>query len=171
VSVPQNKNSFLISNKRDDFMLYGLLIVLQVLVSILLVVAILLQSSKGGGLAGIAGGLASSTVFGGRSAANFLTRTTSILATIFFLNCLGMAVMSANTGGQASVTQQAVQTGSAESPVPIPTSSGQPTENIQVTPEGGGNVTTTPITTQPSTQPTQTQPTQTQPNTGATETK
>ena len=100
-------------------MLYGLLIALQMIISVLLVLSILLQSSKGGGLAGIAGGMMSSTVFGGRSAANFLTKATTVLATLFFLNCLGMAVMSARGTSSASVTQQSV--GQQEAPAsPVP---------------------------------------------------
>ena len=43
-------------------MIYGILIALQMVISVLLVLGILLQSSKGGGLAGIAGGMAISTV-------------------------------------------------------------------------------------------------------------
>lgn len=108
-------------------MLYGFLIVLQMLISILLVVAILLQASKGGGLAGIAGGAMQSSVFGGRSAANFLTKATTILATVFMLNCLGMAVLSTAGKQSASVTQQAAQAESANSPVPsIPEGEGEP---------------------------------------------
>jgi preprotein translocase subunit SecG len=115
-------------------MIYGILIGLQMLISVLLVVAILLQSSKGGGLAGIAGGMMSSTVFGGRSAASFLTRATSILAALFMLNCVGMAVMTANQGTATSVTQQAATGGSQNSPVPdIPGGSDAPAQN----PSGG----------------------------------
>jgi preprotein translocase subunit SecG len=99
-------------------MLYGFLITLQMLISVLLVVTILLQASKGGGLAGIAGGAMQSSVFGGRSAANFLTKATTVLATLFMLNCLGMAVLSTAGKQKASVTQQSVQAESANSPVP-----------------------------------------------------
>ncbi len=100
-------------------MIYGILIALQMVISVLLVLAILLQSSKGGGLAGIAGGMMSSTVFGGRGAATFLTRATTVLATLFFLNCLGMAVITSRTETQASVTQQsAAQQEAPNSPVP-----------------------------------------------------
>jgi preprotein translocase subunit SecG len=98
---------------------YAILLVLQMIISVLLVVGILLQSSKGGGLAGIAGGMASSTVFGGRGAATFLSKATTILATLFFLNCLGMAVMSTRMEQRASVTQQsAAQQETPVSPVP-----------------------------------------------------
>ena len=109
-------------------MIYGILIAVQMIISVLLVVSILLQSSKGGGLAGIAGGGMTSTVFGGRSAANFLSKATTILAAAFMVNCLLMAVISTNRTSTTSVTQQAVQ---GESPVP----SGAP---VQAPASGGG---------------------------------
>ena len=138
-------------------MLLGLLLVIQVLISISIVIVILLQSSKGGGLAGIAGGLSSSTVFGGRSAANFLTKATTILATLFFINCLGMAVLTAHTDSTASVTQQAVRSEGMTSPVPqIP---GGQTINTEAAPAQGtptatdqqtqGNVKVTPVPKEP----------------------
>jgi preprotein translocase subunit SecG len=99
-------------------MLYGILIALQMIISVLLVVAILLQSSKGGGLAGVAGGMMSSTVFGGRSAANFLSKATTILAALFMVNCLAMAWISTGTTAPTSVTQQAASQEPANSPVP-----------------------------------------------------
>ncbi len=99
-------------------MLYGILIALQMIISVLLVVSILLQSSKGGGLAGIAGGMMSSAVFGGRGAANFLVKATTVLTTLFMLNCLGMAVLTTMDRQTASVTQQAMQGEPTASPVP-----------------------------------------------------
>jgi len=66
------------------------LIVVHVIVSILLMVVILLQSSKGGGLAGVfGGGGGMGTVFGGRGAASFLQKATTVLAGIF----LGLALL------------------------------------------------------------------------------
>ena len=113
--------------------MFALLIILQMIVSILLVLSILLQSSKGGGLAGIAGGLMSSTVFGGRGAASFLAKATTVLATVFFLNCLGMAVMSTHAQQRASVTQQAAA--QQEKPAsPVPESPGTATLPVEQTP-------------------------------------
>jgi preprotein translocase subunit SecG len=118
-------------------MIYGILIVLQMVISVLLVVSILLQASKGGGLAGVAGGMMSSTVFGGRSAANFLTKATTILATLFMLNCLGMAVLSTAGKQKVSVTQQSSQNEPANSPVPeIPGGATVPAGD-NATPSGG----------------------------------
>ena len=66
------------------------LIIIHFMVTILLMVVILLQSSKGGGLAGVfGGGGAMGTVFGGRGAASFLSKLTTVLATVF----LGLALL------------------------------------------------------------------------------
>ena len=67
--------------------------IFHVLICLLLVVTVLLQAGKGGGLAGsIGGGLASSSVLGGRTAATFLTKATTVLATAFMLSCLVQSV-------------------------------------------------------------------------------
>lgn len=67
--------------------------IFHVLICLLLVVTVLLQAGKGGGLAGsIGGGLASTSVLGGRTAATFLTKATTVLATAFMLSCLVQSV-------------------------------------------------------------------------------
>ncbi len=72
-------------------MLYGLVMTLHVFVSIGLIVAVLLQSSKGGGLSGTFGGSGvSGGVFGGRGAAPFLTKATTVLAVLFMLTSLSL---------------------------------------------------------------------------------
>ena len=119
-------------------MIYGILIALQIIISILLVVAILLQSSKGGSLAGIAGGMMSSTVFGGRSAANFLSKATAILAAVFMLNCVGMAVISGTATTKASVTQQQASQQPMQNPVPTGN------EGSAAVPTDAGTATATP---------------------------
>jgi preprotein translocase subunit SecG len=86
-------------------MVYAILIFVQLVISILLVIAILMQAAKGGGLAGIGGGLTSSAMFGGRSAATFLSRATTILAVLFMLNCLTLSVLSKARTAPRSVTQ------------------------------------------------------------------
>jgi len=66
------------------------LIILHLLVSIILMIAILLQSSKGGGMAGVfGGGGGMGAVFGGRGAAPFLSKLTTVLTIIF----LGFALL------------------------------------------------------------------------------
>lgn len=71
--------------------MYTLLILLHVVVAICLIISVLMQSSKGEGLAGaFGGGTFSSTVFGGRGAATFLVRATTVLAVIFALTSIGL---------------------------------------------------------------------------------
>lgn len=72
-------------------------VVFHVIVSIGLILVVLMQSAKGEGLAGTAfGGSLSGAVFGGRGAASFLSRTTTVLAVLFMLNCAALAFMSAS---------------------------------------------------------------------------
>jgi len=58
-----------------------------------------MQSAKGEGLAGgtAFGGGVSSAVFGGRGAASFLSKATTVLAITFMFNCGALALMSSNT--------------------------------------------------------------------------
>ena len=60
-----------------------------------LIVSILLQSGKGGGLAGAFGAGSSQTLFGGRGAATFLTRASTVMAVVFFLTSLTLGLTSA----------------------------------------------------------------------------
>ncbi len=89
--------------------------IFHVLICLLLVVTVLLQAGKGGGLAGsIGGGLASSSVLGGRTAATFLTKATTVLATAFMLSCLVQSVAfqtaetTPTTATQRTMTEQQV---------------------------------------------------------------
>ncbi len=74
-------------------MLQQIINVFHIVVCLLLVVVVLLQQSKGGGLAGSLGGSATQ-VFGGRGSANFMTRLTGILATLFMLTSASLAYLS-----------------------------------------------------------------------------
>ena len=72
-------------------MLYALLIILHIFVSCSLIILVLLQSSKGGGLAGTFGGSGmAGSVFGGRGAAPFLTKATTVCAILFMLTSLSL---------------------------------------------------------------------------------
>jgi preprotein translocase subunit SecG len=98
-------------------MFYLILIILHLVVSLMLMLAILLQSSKGGGLAGSPfGGGTSMAFLGARGTANFLSRATTILAVIFMLNSLGLSLMGKGIGRPVSVTQQSMQTGASNLP-------------------------------------------------------
>jgi len=91
-------------------MLFNLLIGLHVLVCFVLILTVLLQSSKGGGLAG-AFGTGGQTMFGGQETATFLSRLTTYLAVTFMLLSLLLAFLSARrtAPGSRSIVRQAAE--------------------------------------------------------------
>ena len=66
----------------------SLLLVFHVITAIIIVVLILLQKGKGADMGSAFGAGASGTMFGSKGSANFLSRSTAVLATIFFITCL-----------------------------------------------------------------------------------
>ena len=73
------------------------LLVFFVLVAILLILLVLVQNEEGEGLGGIFGG-GSGSAFGSRSG-NVLTRTTTVLGSLFLIVSLGLALMSRTRAG------------------------------------------------------------------------
>ena len=87
--------------------MFAIWVIFHVIVCAGLVIVVLLQSSKGEGLAGSAfggggGGGLSGAVFGGRGAASFLSKATTVLAVVFMINCGALAYMSSGTRGVAT---------------------------------------------------------------------
>ena len=68
--------------------MYNILLFIYVLVCIALIGFILVQQGKGANAGASFGGGASGTMFGSAGAGNFLTRTSAILATGFFVIAL-----------------------------------------------------------------------------------
>ncbi len=68
--------------------MYTIAIFVEVIIGILLMLAILMQSSKGGGLAGGLGGANIGTVFGVRRTSDFLTKLTQWMAGAFMILAL-----------------------------------------------------------------------------------
>jgi preprotein translocase subunit SecG len=87
--------------------LFGILLVFHIVLSLILIVSILLQSGKGGGLAAaFGGGGPSETVFGGRSAATFLTKLTTVVGILFFLTSFTLAILSKQGDKPSSLIQR-----------------------------------------------------------------
>jgi preprotein translocase subunit SecG len=72
--------------------------VLHVIVCLMLMLVVLIQPGKSGGLGAALGGAGAAQIFGGRGAGNFLTKTTWIAATVFFLTSVTLAYVSTSTG-------------------------------------------------------------------------
>jgi preprotein translocase subunit SecG len=95
--------------------MYTVLVLVEILVSIVMTIIILMQSSKGGGLAGSFGGSNFGTVFGVRRTADFLTKATTILATIFMVLTLLINIFFLPGKGQSS-RESIIQTGQTSVP-------------------------------------------------------
>jgi len=75
-------------------MLQTIVLILHTLVCLMIVGLVLLQRGKGAEAGTGFGAGASGTVFGARGSANFLSRTTALLATTFFVTSLALAYFS-----------------------------------------------------------------------------
>jgi preprotein translocase subunit SecG len=89
--------------------LFHFLIVVQAIVAAALVGVILMQRSEGGGL----GGGSPAGLMSARGAADFLTRTTAILATGFVVLSIALAFVAAREGGPAKIDEAAVKSAPA----------------------------------------------------------
>jgi preprotein translocase subunit SecG len=72
----------------------NVLIVTHVVVALAIIGLVLLQHGKGADMGSGFGGGASSSLFGATGSANFLSRTTAVLATIFFILSLALAYVA-----------------------------------------------------------------------------
>ena len=122
-----------------------IILLVHVLIAVGVIGLIMLQQGKGAETGASFGSGASQTVFGGQGSSNFLSRTTAILATIFFITSISLAVLArqkadsaANSGIPAVRTEQSAPTndapfsvnsleGSTENDAPVLGS--QPTES------------------------------------------
>jgi preprotein translocase subunit SecG len=108
-------------------MLLNLLLVLEIIVSVLLVIVVLMQRSEGGAL-GMGGG--PSGFMTARGAGDLLTRTTWILAGVFFALALGLTFLGGRERGASSVVDRlkvdAINPATLNPPRPQQAPAGQP---------------------------------------------
>ncbi len=93
-----------------------ILLVIHVLIALALIGLVLIKHGKGADMGAAFGSGASTTVFGSRGAGSFLTRTTAVLAALFFATSIGLAFLATRMGD--------VRTGSVvdtlETPAAVP---------------------------------------------------
>ena len=93
-----------------------LILAIHMVISVLLVGLILIQHGKGADAGAAAlgggggGGGASSSLFGSQGSASFLSRTSAILAMLFFISSLSLAYFAGRTDRTESVTESVAPT-------------------------------------------------------------
>lgn len=84
-------------------MLYQIIIVIHILLGIGIIGLILMQQGKGADAGAAFGSGASGSVFGAQGSASFLSRSTAIFATLFFITSLGLALLSGYQGKKTDI--------------------------------------------------------------------
>lgn len=100
------------------------IMVLHVLAALVVIGLVLLQHGKGADMGAAFGSGASGSLFGATGSANFLSRTTAVLAAAFFVTSLGLTYFSASKSrdrGVMATHKSTPAAPAAEKPVPPPT--------------------------------------------------
>jgi len=90
--------------------IYSIALIAHVVISATIIGLVLLQRGKGADAGAAFGSGASGTVFGAKGSANFLSRSTGVLATLFFLSSLGLAYMASNRPVAESMMSDSLST-------------------------------------------------------------
>jgi len=103
--------------------LFAIILSVHVVVAALMIGLILIQHGKGADAGAAFGSGASGTVFGSKGSGSFMTRSTAILATMFFITSLGLAYLGGNREAPEDIidrlsSEQSIQT-SEETPVDL----------------------------------------------------
>ena len=75
-------------------MLFPLLLTVHILVGLSVIGLVLIQHGKGADMGAAFGSGASGSLFGASGSANFLSRTTGIMAAVFFITSLGLTYLA-----------------------------------------------------------------------------
>ncbi|MFN0040422.1 MAG: preprotein translocase subunit SecG [Burkholderiales bacterium] len=74
------------------------ILIIHVLTALGVIGLVLLQHGKGADMGAAFGSGSAGSLFGSSGSANFLSRTTGILAAVFFMTSLGLTVLSSHKG-------------------------------------------------------------------------
>ncbi len=87
----------------------NILLFVHIIIALLLIIVILMQKTGNDGLSGIGGGNGNMGVVAGRTVANFLTKTTMVLAGLFIINAIILANLS--SGKNSKILEKIEQVG------------------------------------------------------------
>lgn len=113
-------------------------IVVHVLIALAIIGLVLLQHGKGADMGSGFGSGSSGSLFGASGSANFLSRMTAILATVFFLTSLGLAYLATNkprAGGGVLDAAKSAPAGTSAKPAAAPAADGaKPAADVPAAP-------------------------------------
>jgi len=118
-------------------MIETVLLIVLVCVALALIGLVLIQQGKGADAGASFGGGASQTVFGSAGTGNFLTKSSWLLAGVFFVVCLGLAYIARDkaAGGELSFDAPDVQIEQAvETDVPQYQEEAEPVSDVPAAP-------------------------------------
>ncbi len=101
-------------------MLSNLLLVVHLVLAVSIVILVLLQQGKDADMGAAFGGGSSQSLFGARGSANFLSRTTSVIVTSFFVTSLVLAYLYTRSGEDNSIIAGSEQSVDAAAVQPEP---------------------------------------------------
>ena len=100
-----------------------LILAVQLLSALAMIGLVLIQHGKGADMGAAFGSGASGSLFGASGSANFLSRTTAILAAVFFLTSLGLTYVASSkpkSSGSVMDTVKTEQTAPVQAPAEVP---------------------------------------------------
>jgi preprotein translocase subunit SecG len=100
-------------------LLFPLLLAVHILVGLSVIGLVLIQHGKGADMGAAFGSGASGSLFGASGSANFLSRTTAILAAVFFATSLGLTYVASAKPKASGSVMDTMQTQPAEAPAPV----------------------------------------------------
>ena len=109
-----------------------LLLVIELMIAIALIIVVLMQRSEGGALGMGGGGSGLGGLFSPRGASDTLSRTTAILAVLFFSVCLGLNLLVAHSVRPRSILDSGPASSQTTAPVqrPVAPAPTQPTPSV-----------------------------------------
>ena len=108
----------------------NLVLVAQIVSALAMVGLILMQHGKGADMGAAFGSGASGSLFGSSGSANFLSRTTAVLATVFFMTSLGLSFLASNKPAAPSSVMEGVQVAPAVESAPAAPVDTSPAQSI-----------------------------------------
>ena len=113
--------------------LHSIVLIAHVLIAATIIGLVLLQRGKGAEAGAAFGAGASGTVFGAKGSANFLSRSTAVMATLFFVSSLALAYIGAQRPVSRSLVDEPVEVETGL--VPVTPEQGQSADVLPALPD------------------------------------